>query len=182
MYLIRAVLFRKNDQYKYYSVNTVCQQHCHKLPSDKKAHVLQAAKEFEDKFVYSTTDQGPRKSVSFSCSSPDLDGTLEENVQLKFMCCASCVTSDQENFVARESSHDLKVVLTLEAVSLTDEFFCENYSKKKYQCLAQGVHKQKRFKQKPENDAKRWSCFEKEERIGAERDDGIFWQKIHQRS
>jgi len=93
-YLLRATLFRKNEKFKHFPVNTMCETHKNDFSSERSSHVLQAGTGYreddESDCVYSLPHQGLRRSVSFLCPAPDTSGTLEKTIRLKFMCNASC--------------------------------------------------------------------------------------------
>ena len=109
-YLLRATLFRKNEKFKHFPVNTMCETHKNDFSSERSSHVLQAGtgeivissfwinimfvtgyrEDDESDCVYSLPHQGLRRSVSFLCPAPDTSGTLEKTIRLKFMCNASC--------------------------------------------------------------------------------------------
>jgi hypothetical protein len=113
--LVRALLVRKDETYRHFGVDRVCENHQKEVPWEGREQVLQAAPGLEGMWQYG--GGGPRRSLCFMVGSPHPEtGALEETIGLKCICNDSCSTCDDQTFKQTESSRDLLLVLTLESV------------------------------------------------------------------
>lgn len=112
--MVRAVMVRKEETYRHFGVDRVCDNHRGEVGWDHRDQVLQAASGLEGMWSYG--DRGPRRSLCFNVGSASEAGELEETIGLKCICNDSCSTCDDTTFKQTESSRDLLLVLTLESL------------------------------------------------------------------
>ena len=108
--LIRAVLIRKNEMYRQYGVDRICEKHKREVNYDSQHQVLQPPPDYKGPWKYGVG--GPRNSIIFIIEEKDFKKKIK-NIELRSICNSTCVTGD--NFVATEASRDLWLVLTLES-------------------------------------------------------------------
>jgi len=137
VYIIRAVLVRKNEEFKHFPVNTICRQHAANCDDPAAVdNVLQPPTGFDLNTVsYSTPEQGARRSLEFQLRPEDLDkdnNTMTRNIALRFRCNASCVTTKgseiktseakkgekEKKETAKEAAQDLQLILSLEVLEV----------------------------------------------------------------
>ena len=70
----------------------MCPRHQEEWPEPGLTeHVVRARPgEGGDTAVYSTPEEGPRRSVSFPCQGPDTSGEIRKEISLLFCCHSSC--------------------------------------------------------------------------------------------
>jgi len=113
--LVRALLVRKDETYRHFGVDRICENHMKEVELESRHHVLQAAPGLEGMWQFGSG--GPRHSLCFFVGIPHPEtGNLEETIGLKCICNDSCSTCDDRTFKQTESSRDLLLVLTLESV------------------------------------------------------------------
>ena len=113
--MVRALMVRKDETYRHFGVDRICENHRKEASWESREHVLQAAPGLEGMWRYGAS--GPRRSICFMIGSPHSEtGDLEETIGLKCICNDSCSTCDDQTFKQTESSRDLLLVLTLESL------------------------------------------------------------------
>ena len=113
--MVRALMVRKDETYRHFGVDRICENHRKESSWESREHVLQAAPGLEGMWRYGAS--GPRRSICFMVGSPHPEtGDLEETIGLKCICNDSCSTCDDQTFKQTESSRDLLLVLTLESL------------------------------------------------------------------
>jgi len=113
--VVRAVLVRKNETYRHFGVDRVCDHHRKEVSWETREHVLQAAPGMEGLWQFG--DRGPRRSLVFLVGAPHPEtGDLEATIGVKSVCNDSCSTCEDATFKQTESSRDLLLVLTLESL------------------------------------------------------------------
>ena len=110
---VRALLVRKEETYRHYGVDRICENHRNEVALATQEHVLQATPGLEGAWHFD--DSGPRKSLCFNIGPTDETGCLETLIGLKSVCNDSCLTCSDPSFRQTESSRDLLLVLTLES-------------------------------------------------------------------
>ena len=103
--IVRALLVRKDETYRHFGVDLICEQHRKEIPQELIHHVLQAAPGLEH--VSYLDNAGQRKSVCFRIGKVDSSGVMEATIGLKCICNDSCSTCEDPNFKPTESSRDL---------------------------------------------------------------------------
>ena len=111
---VGAILVRKDETYRHFGVDKICENHRKEVGAELAGHVLQPAPGL-DSVAYLDSD-GQRNSVCFQIGRPNPSGQLEATIGLKCICNDSCSTCDDHDFRPTESSRDLLLVLTLESV------------------------------------------------------------------
>ena len=113
--MVRALMVRKDETYRHFGVDRICENHRKEASWESREHVLQAAPGLEGMWRFGAS--GPRRSLCFMVGSPHPEtGDLEETIGLKCICNDSCSTCDDQTFKQTESSRDLLLVLTLESL------------------------------------------------------------------
>ena len=112
--IVRAVLVRKEDTYRHFGVDVICENHRNDVGVESTDHVLHPASGMEAS-SYFDSDSGERHSLCFLVGMAKPDGSLEATIGLKSMCNDSCSTCADPTFKQTESSRDLLLVLTLES-------------------------------------------------------------------
>ena len=113
--MVRALMVRKDETYRHFGVDRICENHRKEASWESREHVLQAAPGLEGMWRFGAS--GPRRSLCFMIGSPHPEtGDLEETIGLKCICNDSCSTCDDQTFKQTESSRDLLLVLTLESL------------------------------------------------------------------
>ena len=112
--IVRAVLVRKEDTYRHFGVDVICENHKNDVGVESTDHVLHPASGMEAS-SYFDSDSGERHSLCFLVGMAKPDGSLEATIGLKSMCNDSCSTCADPTFKQTESSRDLLLVLTLES-------------------------------------------------------------------
>jgi len=113
--VVRALLVRKDETYRHFGVDRVCDHHRKEVAWEAREHVLQAAPGMEGLWQYG--DRGPRRSLVFLVGAPHPEtGDLEATIGVKSVCNDSCSTCEDVTFKQTESSRDLLLVLTLESL------------------------------------------------------------------
>ena len=110
--IVRALLVRKDETYRHYGVDRICENHRNEVGVGSRDHVLHPSAGMDGLWYFDIN--GQRNSLCFKLGSPDISGHLETTIGLKIMCNDSCSTCDDPTFKPTESSRDLLLVLTLE--------------------------------------------------------------------
>jgi len=110
--IVRALLVRKDETYRHYGVDRICENHRNEVGVENKEHVLHPVAGLDGMWYFD--EVGQRNSLCFKLGKPDISGHLESTIGLKIMCNDSCSTCDDPTFKPTESSRDLLLVLTLE--------------------------------------------------------------------
>ena len=111
--IVRAVLVRKEDTYRHFGVDVICENHKRDIGVESTDHVLHPASGMETSSYFDSN--GERSSLCFMVGMAKPDGSLEATIGLKSMCNDSCSTCSDPTFKQTESSRDLLMVLTLES-------------------------------------------------------------------
>jgi len=111
--IVRAVLVRKEDTYRHFGVDVICDNHKKDVGVESSDHVLHPASGMEGSSYFDRN--GERNSLCFMVGMAKPDGSLEATIGLKSMCNDSCSTCADPTFKQTESSRDLLMVLTLES-------------------------------------------------------------------
>ena len=111
--IVRAVLVRKEDTYRHFGVDVICDNHKKDVGVESTDHVLHPASGMETSSFFDSN--GERSSLCFMVGMAKPDGSLEATIGLKSMCNDSCSTCSDPTFKQTESSRDLLMVLTLES-------------------------------------------------------------------
>ena len=111
--IVRALLVRKEDTYRHYGVDTICDNHRRDVGVRSAEHVLHPAAGMDAACYFDNS--GQRRSLCFQVGGAGADGAVEATIGLKAMCNDSCSTCADPTFKPTESSRDLLLVLTLEA-------------------------------------------------------------------
>jgi len=111
--IVRAVLVRKEDTYRHFGVDVICENHKRDVGVESTDHVLHPASGMETSSYFDSN--GERSSLCFMVGMAKPDGSLEATIGLKSMCNDSCSTCSDPTFKQTESSRDLLMVLTLES-------------------------------------------------------------------
>ena len=110
--IVRALLVRKDETYRHYGVDRICENHRNEVGVGSRDHVLHPSGGMDGLWYFDIN--GQRNSLCFKLGNPDISGHLETTIGLKIMCNDSCSTCDDPTFKPTESSRDLLLVLTLE--------------------------------------------------------------------
>ena len=110
--IVRALLVRKDETYRHYGVDRICENHRNEVGIGSRDHVLHPAGWLDGTWYFDKN--GQRNSLCFKLGQPDISGHLESTIGLKIMCNDSCSTCDDPTFKPTESSRDLLLLLTLE--------------------------------------------------------------------
>ena len=110
--IVRALLVRKDETYRHYGVDRICENHRNEVGIGSRDHVLHPAGWMDGMWYFDKN--GQRNSLCFKLGQPDISGHLESTIGLKIMCNDSCSTCDDPTFKPTESSRDLLLLLTLE--------------------------------------------------------------------
>ena len=110
--IVRALLVRKDETYRHYGVDRICENHRNEVGVGGRDHVLHPAGWLDGTWYFDKN--GQRNSLCFKLGQPDISGHLESTIGLKIMCNDSCSTCDDPTFKPTESSRDLLLLLTLE--------------------------------------------------------------------
>ena len=110
--IVRALLVRKDETYRHYGVDRICENHRNEVGVGSRDHVLHPSAGMDGLWYFDIN--GQRNSLCFKLGNPDISGHLETTIGLKIMCNDSCSTCDDPTFKPTESSRDLLLVLTLE--------------------------------------------------------------------
>ena len=114
--IVRALLVRKDETYRHYGVDRICENHRNEVGVGGRDHVLHPAGWLDGTWYFDKN--GQRNSLCFKLGQPDISGHLESTIGLKIMCNDSCSTCDDPTFKPTESSRDLLLLLTLETTEL----------------------------------------------------------------
>ena len=114
--IVRALLVRKDETYRHYGVDRICENHRNEVGIGSRDHVLHPAGWLDGTWYFDKN--GQRNSLCFKLGQPDISGHLESTIGLKIMCNDSCSTCDDPTFKPTESSRDLLLLLTLETTEL----------------------------------------------------------------
>jgi len=110
--IVRALLVRKDETYRHYGVDRICENHRNEVGVGSRDHVLHPSAGMDGLWYFDKN--GQRNSLCFQLGNPDISGHLETTIGLKIMCNDSCSTCDDPTFKPTESSRDLLLLLTLE--------------------------------------------------------------------
>ena len=110
--IVRALLVRKDETYRHYGVDRICENHRNEVGIGSRDHVLHPAGALDGEWYFDKN--GQRNSLCFKLGKPDISGHLQSTIGLKIMCNDSCSTCDDPTFKPTESSRDLLLLLTLE--------------------------------------------------------------------
>ena len=110
--IVRALLVRKDETYRHYGVDRICENHRNEVGVGGRGHVLHPAGALDGEWYFDKN--GQRNSLCFKLGKPDISGHLQSTIGLKIMCNDSCSTCDDPTFKPTESSRDLLLLLTLE--------------------------------------------------------------------
>ena len=110
--IVRALLVRKDETYRHYGVDRICENHRNEVGIGSRDHVLHPAGWLDGTWYFDKN--GQRNSLCFKLGKPDISGHLQSTIGLKIMCNDSCSTCDDPTFKPTESSRDLLLLLTLE--------------------------------------------------------------------
>ena len=114
--IVRALLVRKDETYRHYGVDRICENHRNEVGIGSRDHVLHPAGWLDGTWYFDKN--GQRNSLCFKLGKPDISGHLQSTIGLKIMCNDSCSTCDDPTFKPTESSRDLLLLLTLETTEL----------------------------------------------------------------
>ena len=112
--IVRALLVRKDETYRHYGVDRICENHRNEIGVENKEHVLHPVAGLDGMWYFD--NHGQRNSLCFKLNKPNMSGHLEATIGLKIMCNDSCSTCDDPTFKPTESSRDLLLLLTLETL------------------------------------------------------------------
>ena len=116
IYFIRSVLIKKNQRYKDYPVDKVCDKHASKNKHMNKQPIQAALTTSNQEYVY--TESGFRPSILHWCKKPDGQQIIKKTINLTFPCNDTCSNTSFDNQIkTTEASRDLILVQTLECAS-----------------------------------------------------------------
>ena len=116
IYFIRSILIKKNQRYKDFPVDKVCDKHASKNKHMNKQPIQAVLTTSNQEYVYS--ESGYRPSILHWCKQPDEQHIIKRTINLTFPCNDTCTNSSLANQIKNtEASRDLLLVQTLECAS-----------------------------------------------------------------
>ena len=115
-FFIRSLLVKKNNAYRQFPVDQLCDKHKTIYDYKTNRNPVQATPTTSpSKYLY--TETTPRSSIIHWCQAPNREGIIETSVSLMFPCNDTCVNSTYSSrFKNTEASRDLILIQTLEHV------------------------------------------------------------------
>ena len=115
-FFIRSLLVKKNNAYRQYPVDQLCDKHKTIYNYKTNRNPVQATLTTpSSRYLY--TETTPRSSIIHWCQAPNREGTIETSISLMFPCNDTCTNSTYSSrFKNTEASRDLILIQTLEHV------------------------------------------------------------------